>query len=336
MNSTLRAYLELSRISNAPTVVSNALAGAALGARAFTTEPTAWSIAAPAIACTCFYTAGMALNDFIDRDIDAAERPQRPIPAGRVSAAGALAYASTLMTVGLALLLTVGALPFQLGLALVGCIILYDVLHSRTAWTVLLMGLCRGLVYVVAAASAGIALDASVLGPAAILVLYVAGFSLTARHEAVAFAAARGVACVRCAYPLARPDDTCPECGHREGGGRLRIRFHFSLLLPAVLLAAILFSPPELIGAKYRSNSDIAMMVTAGLTAGFLAAWLASATRLVELRPPKIGPAVLMWIAAIALYDTYLLLLTKSFVLAGIALAAFALTRALQRRIAGT
>ena len=36
-------------------------------------------------ASSCLYLAGMALNDYADREVDAVERPARPIPSGRVS-----------------------------------------------------------------------------------------------------------------------------------------------------------------------------------------------------------------------------------------------------------
>ena len=36
--------------------------------------------------------AGMALNDYADREIDAVERPGRPIPSGRVTPEFALAW----------------------------------------------------------------------------------------------------------------------------------------------------------------------------------------------------------------------------------------------------
>ena len=35
---------------------------------------------------TFFYLGGMYLNDAFDAEIDAAERPERPIPSGQVSA----------------------------------------------------------------------------------------------------------------------------------------------------------------------------------------------------------------------------------------------------------
>src|SRR5687767_12443969 len=40
------------------------------------------------------YLGGMALNDWADREVDARERPGRPIPSGRVSPAAALAVAA--------------------------------------------------------------------------------------------------------------------------------------------------------------------------------------------------------------------------------------------------
>src|SRR3954464_260986 len=42
------------------------------------------------------YLAGMALNDYADREVDAVERPSRPIPSGRVSPAFALGLAAGL------------------------------------------------------------------------------------------------------------------------------------------------------------------------------------------------------------------------------------------------
>ena len=38
------------------------------------------------LAMSLFYVGGMYLNDYFDRAIDARERPERPIPAGDISA----------------------------------------------------------------------------------------------------------------------------------------------------------------------------------------------------------------------------------------------------------
>jgi 4-hydroxybenzoate polyprenyltransferase len=52
-------------------------------------------------ASTCLYWAGMVLNDWADREVDAVERPHRPIPSGRVRPAAAIALATGLTAAGL-------------------------------------------------------------------------------------------------------------------------------------------------------------------------------------------------------------------------------------------
>ena len=59
-------------------------------------------------ASCCLYLAGMALNDYADRGIDAVERPKRPIPSGRVEPGFALGLASGLTAAGLGLALASG------------------------------------------------------------------------------------------------------------------------------------------------------------------------------------------------------------------------------------
>ena len=56
---------------------------------------------------TAFYVGGMYLNDFFDRDIDARERPGRPIHAGDISAGAVSAIGFALLAVGAALLVAV-------------------------------------------------------------------------------------------------------------------------------------------------------------------------------------------------------------------------------------
>ncbi len=58
---------------------------------------------------TCLYWSGMAFNDWCDREVDADERPERPIPSGRVSPpATALAVAAGLGVAGVAISAAVG------------------------------------------------------------------------------------------------------------------------------------------------------------------------------------------------------------------------------------
>lgn len=156
MNDTkanARAWLEIARISNLPTVVSNAVAGAAIGAGAgwglesgrpwiFAPGAMWWAIAAPAFA----YVGGMVLNDAFDASIDAAERPSRPIPSGRIARAQAFAAGFALLALGvLAVRLTGSSTAFACMLALTAAVVLYNLVHARAAASVLLLAACRAL-----------------------------------------------------------------------------------------------------------------------------------------------------------------------------------------------
>ncbi|MGW6456731.1 SCO3242 family prenyltransferase [Streptomyces sp. NPDC055078] len=93
-----RAWAELLRLSALFTVPGDALAGAAsLGARP--NRGTALALGTS----LCLYEAGMALNDWADRDEDAIDRPHRPIPSGRITPAAALTAATVLTAGGLTL-----------------------------------------------------------------------------------------------------------------------------------------------------------------------------------------------------------------------------------------
>ncbi|RLG84952.1 MAG: MFS transporter [Thermoprotei archaeon] len=55
---------------------------------------------------------GYVINDYFDADIDAINKPYRPIPSGRVSRKSALTYSIVLFIVGLILALKIGFLTF--------------------------------------------------------------------------------------------------------------------------------------------------------------------------------------------------------------------------------
>ena len=57
------------------------------------------------------YLAGMALNDYADREVDAVERPHRPVPSGRVTAGFALGLAASLTGAGIAAASFAGGRP---------------------------------------------------------------------------------------------------------------------------------------------------------------------------------------------------------------------------------
>ncbi|MFO0827519.1 MAG: UbiA family prenyltransferase [Phycisphaerales bacterium] len=345
--SSLRAYLELSRISNAPTVVSNVFAGAALGAYVGPAAISAWPVAASAVACVAFYVAGMALNDLFDRTTDARERPTRPIPSGRVSASGAAIFATALIALGLAFLASTNVAALLAGAALVGCILLYDSIHLTHRWSVLVMGACRGMVYVVAALAIGAdGRSWTFVGPTTILAVYVASFSVIARREAGRVADVPPFSCASCGYPSSRDHGRCAECGRDFGPsipGSVRVGdpphrglLHASNLFLPLLCAAGLFLPISHFQPLAPSRLPPTTVLATLVLFLFLVGWMITATQAVTRRPPAIGRAVTMWIAAISLYDATLLVVLRELPLALAAAGCFALTRALQRRIAGT
>src|SRR5690606_27864070 len=78
-------------------------------------------------ASACLYLAGMALNDYADRELDAEERPERPIPSGRVSPAFALGLAGALTAAGTATAVAVdGPRALAVALPLAGAVWAYD------------------------------------------------------------------------------------------------------------------------------------------------------------------------------------------------------------------
>lgn len=123
----LRAWAELLRVSALFSVPGDALAGAAGVGR----RPDRGTVLA-AGASLCLYEAGMALNDWADRDEDAVDRPHRPIPSGRVSPAAALGAAGALTAAGLALAARAGRPALTVATGLAATVWAYDLRLKHT------------------------------------------------------------------------------------------------------------------------------------------------------------------------------------------------------------
>jgi 4-hydroxybenzoate polyprenyltransferase len=184
---SLAVALRLGRVSNLPTVWTNTLAGIVL-AGGHAADP---RIVPLIVALSLFYVAGMYLNDAYDAGIDARERPERPIPAGQVSAETVFTAGFAMMALGLALLAWTGygvaggtaIAPVMGGLGLGAAIVLYNRRHKDNPLSPVLMGLCRVLVYVTAGLAVVPELRAPLWIGALLLLCYLIGLTYVAKQE---------------------------------------------------------------------------------------------------------------------------------------------------------
>jgi hypothetical protein len=130
----------------------------------------------------CIYWAGMALNDYADATIDAVERPQRPIPSGRVSRRTAFVVATTLTGAGLVLAgLSGGRRGLVVSTALAALVWAYDLkLKSTPAGAVAMAG-TRTLDVLAGAATVGSARAG--LGSALVVGAHTYTLMMLSRHE---------------------------------------------------------------------------------------------------------------------------------------------------------
>ncbi|GDY57692.1 hypothetical protein SVIO_083150 [Streptomyces violaceusniger] len=171
-------WAELLRVSALFTVVGDGLAGAAAAGRG-PNRGTALAVCAS----LCLYEAGMALNDWADRYIDAVERPGRPLPSGRIAPAAALTAATGLTAAGLLCAAAAGPPALATATALAGTVWAYDLGLKNTPAGPPTMAAARALDLLLGAtASAGHIRPA--LRPAALLGAHTLAVTTVSRREA--------------------------------------------------------------------------------------------------------------------------------------------------------
>ena len=137
-NSAVRDWLDLARISNLPTIVTDSLVGIAIGLTMEAAAATGFTFQGATIAVIfgmcAFYTAGMVLNGIVDRDVDAIERPNRPIAAGRIRLPWAWTAFIVLMLLGFFLRPTSASTPIPVAVAALIGIWLLAYAHSTRSF----------------------------------------------------------------------------------------------------------------------------------------------------------------------------------------------------------
>ncbi|PQJ15429.1 UbiA-like protein EboC [Aureicoccus marinus] len=162
MNPTLKAYIQLCRPANLPTAAADILAGAAIMAGVPATQPHYFTdlgervslmhippfghFLAIVFSSILLYAGGVVLNDFFDSDLDAKERPERPIPSGKVGRFSVLWFGSFLLFFGVILSFLMSPRSGYIAFLLAGMIVLYNwkAKHHTIAGPIA-MGSCRAL-----------------------------------------------------------------------------------------------------------------------------------------------------------------------------------------------
>jgi 4-hydroxybenzoate polyprenyltransferase len=170
--------LQLLRPANVVTAVADILAGYAI-AGAGQRITLFWLAAASA----CLYAGGVVLNDVFDRDVDRKERPERPIPSGRVTAGSAATLGAALLVVGVFLAAAVNPTAAIVAALTALAVLLYDGWTKRFALAgPVNMGLCRGLNLLLGIAAVPAALEqAWMLG--FLPVIYITAVTALSRGE---------------------------------------------------------------------------------------------------------------------------------------------------------
>lgn len=181
------ALLKLGRVSNLPTIWTNTLAAILLAGGHLTTLALAMLFAAMSL----FYVGGMYLNDAFDAEIDAIERPERPIPSGVISRAAVFALGFAMLGLGILGLAATSGLaaadtgytPIFAGIALAAVIVFYNCYHKSNPLSPVVMGLCRVFVFIAVASAVVTPIPGPLWVGAALILCYIIGLTYAAKQE---------------------------------------------------------------------------------------------------------------------------------------------------------
>ena len=287
----MRPWFHLARISNLPTAWTNVTAAWLIAGGGLLDVRLAWLI----LAGSLLYTGGMILNDAADVKFDREHRKERPIPSGQVSLRAAWVVSIVMLLTGATIAAVTGASP-KITAFLVGGIVLYDLYHKQWTGSVIIMGACRALLYLMAASAV---VPFNPTGPmlalpyAVALGCYIVGITLSARLE------------------------------HKKG----------ALPVPMLMLAfALLYTPAIVCAIRFSSAGGSPWLV---LVLGVFALLVAYATHTLRKGGAAIGSAVGWLLAGIVVVDA-LAVANVSPLLALVFVALTPLLRLWQRWVAAT
>lgn len=148
--ASLRPYVVLLRPANILTAIADIIAGFAVATAVTSSLDVALAIPLSnlfwlILATSCLYAGGVVFNDVFDINIDAIERPHRPLPSGRASLPVAMGLGCTLLVAGIVAAWQVSALSAFIAFFIAACALIYNAYGKHFAFFgPLNMSLCRG------------------------------------------------------------------------------------------------------------------------------------------------------------------------------------------------
>ena len=134
------------RPANIVTAIADILAGIAISGYFLHASadyaPVVWLI----LSTIALYGGGVVMNDVFDADLDATERPERPIPSGLIGRAEGATFGLLLLAAGVIFAFPVSVFSTLLAFIIAVAALIYDKWGKHHAfWGPLNMGVCRGL-----------------------------------------------------------------------------------------------------------------------------------------------------------------------------------------------
>lgn len=144
-SQSIWAYLQLMRPANITTAWADILLGYAAAGAIAGNDVNLTSLSCLILATTGLYGGGVVFNDVCDAQLDAVERPERPLPSGRASLAGAIALGTILLLLGIIAAALVSRPSAVLAIMVALTALIYDKWGKhQTFLGPINMGLCRG------------------------------------------------------------------------------------------------------------------------------------------------------------------------------------------------
>lgn len=179
------AWLRLMRLPAVFTAISNVLCGCFISSP--DQAPPLSQLGLLVLTTAGLYLGGMVLNDVFDAALDALERPERPIPSGRISRRAAAIFGTLLLLLGITAAACLSASTVLYALLTTAAVLAYNAYLKSTPAGPFGMAACRFLNFVLGS-SVGLSLgtlpSGTVLTAAGALAVYIVGVTWFARNEA--------------------------------------------------------------------------------------------------------------------------------------------------------